>query len=150
MKHYSKSNKQNGVAAVEFALLLPILLLLAFGVVEFGRFMYQYNSLAKAVRDSTRFLAATSPTLPGYSTYEAEALCLAVYASTACSGSPVADGLTADNVNIAYSTVGTMSVVTVSIINYQANFIEGYIPTILGLGDGIGFGNISVSMRQVS
>lgn len=147
--HSNKIN-QAGVAAVEFAFLLPILLLLAFGVVEFGRFMYQYNSLTKAVRDSTRHLAAKSPSIAGYSNFEAQAICLAVYASTNCSGIPLAEGLSEDNVSISYTSVDTMPVVTVSISNYQTNFIEGYIPAVLGLENSLGFGNISVSMRQVS
>jgi len=38
---------QRGVAAIEFALVLLPMLLLAFGVVEYGRAIYQYNTLAR-------------------------------------------------------------------------------------------------------
>ena len=145
-----KLQKQTGVAAVEFALLLPILLLLALGVVEFGRLIYQYNNLTKTVRNSARFLAAKSPAIVGYANFEEQALCLAVYANTTCMGKPVADDLSKNHVIIAYSTINSMSVITVSIKNYKAMFIESYIPTILGLGKDIGFDSISVSMRQVS
>jgi len=49
--------KQSGVAAIEFALVLPFLLLLVLGTAELGRAFYQYNTLTKAVRDGARHLS---------------------------------------------------------------------------------------------
>lgn len=49
---------QRGVAMVEFAIALPILLLLLFGIAEFGRMLFQYNSLLQASRDATRYAAS--------------------------------------------------------------------------------------------
>jgi Flp pilus assembly protein TadG len=48
---------QRGVAMVEFAITLPLLLLLLFGIAEFGRMLYQYNSLQQASRDAARYVA---------------------------------------------------------------------------------------------
>jgi Flp pilus assembly protein TadG len=48
---------QRGVAMVEFAITLPLLLLLLFAIGEFGRMLYQYNSLLQANRDAVRYLA---------------------------------------------------------------------------------------------
>ena len=43
-----------GQSLVEFALVLPIFLLLVFGVIDGGRLIYTYNSLSNAARDGAR------------------------------------------------------------------------------------------------
>jgi len=48
---------QRGIAMVEFAIALPLLLLLLLGIGEFGRMLFQYNSLLQASRDAGRFVA---------------------------------------------------------------------------------------------
>jgi len=45
------------VAAIEFAIVLPLLILVFTGMVEYGRLMWHYDALAKATRDAARFLA---------------------------------------------------------------------------------------------
>ncbi|QEM68883.1 pilus assembly protein [Geobacter sp. FeAm09] len=49
-----------GQALVELALLLPILLLLIFGVIEFGRAFYMKNTLTNAVRHAARKAAVNT------------------------------------------------------------------------------------------
>lgn len=49
--------RQQGVAMVEFAIVLPLLLLLLLGIAELGRLLFQYNSLLQASRDAGRFVA---------------------------------------------------------------------------------------------
>lgn len=46
--------QQSGVAAVELAFVLVLLLLMAAGTFEFGRAFWYYNALAKATRDGAR------------------------------------------------------------------------------------------------
>ncbi len=48
---------QRGVAMVEFAITLPLLLLLLLAIGEFGRMFYHYNNLLQANRDAVRYLA---------------------------------------------------------------------------------------------
>lgn len=48
---------QRGVAAVEFALVLFLLMVLVSGTVEFGRTIWYYNSLTKATRDGARLMS---------------------------------------------------------------------------------------------
>ena len=48
---------ERGAAAVEFALVLPILVVLGFGIIDFGRLLYTYNNLTSAVREGARFAA---------------------------------------------------------------------------------------------
>ncbi len=52
----SNTTKQKGLAAIEFTMVLPFLLLLIFSCAEFGRLMFQYNALNKTVRDASRYL----------------------------------------------------------------------------------------------
>ncbi|WP_057830562.1 TadE/TadG family type IV pilus assembly protein [Colwellia sp. TT2012] len=53
-------SKQKGLAAIEFTLVLPFLLLLICASAEFGRLMFQYNALNNTVRDASRYLAANA------------------------------------------------------------------------------------------
>lgn len=58
-----------GVAMYEFALTLPILVLLFAGCWEFARGLWAYESLNKGVRDAARYLARVDdPTSPGATT----------------------------------------------------------------------------------
>ncbi|WP_043496534.1 TadE/TadG family type IV pilus assembly protein [Georgenia sp. SUBG003] len=52
-----KPRSERGAAAVEFALVLPILLLLVFGITEFGRAYYAQTTLSNAARDAVREMA---------------------------------------------------------------------------------------------
>ena len=50
-------SRDEGVAAVEFALILPVLALLLFGVLEFGRVWSQYQVFQGAAREGARCAA---------------------------------------------------------------------------------------------
>lgn len=54
---FKPGQAQRGVAMVEFAIALPLLLLLLLAIGEFGRMLYHYNSLLQASRDAGRFVA---------------------------------------------------------------------------------------------
>ncbi len=49
---------------VEFALVAPILLLLLFGIVDFGRVIYTYITINQAVNEGARTAIRDSPRLP--------------------------------------------------------------------------------------
>ncbi len=49
--------KREGIASVEFVLVLPLLSLMLFGTIEFGRFLVDYQVANKSVRDSIRYLS---------------------------------------------------------------------------------------------
>ncbi|HZX31869.1 MAG TPA: TadE family protein [Rhodocyclaceae bacterium] len=53
---------QGGAAAVEFAFVLAIMILLVSGLFEFGRVFWFYDALAKSTRDSARMLSMTEVT----------------------------------------------------------------------------------------
>jgi Flp pilus assembly protein TadG len=50
----SRRRRDRGGAAVEFALVLPVLLLVVFGMIEYAWIFYQQSNLASAVRDGLR------------------------------------------------------------------------------------------------
>ena len=49
--------RDRGAAAVEFALLLPVLLLLVFGIIDFGRALNAQITLTQAAREGARIAA---------------------------------------------------------------------------------------------
>jgi len=57
--------RDEGASAVEFALTLPLLILLAFGLFEAGRAFYTYNVANSSVRDAARFAARLTATCAG-------------------------------------------------------------------------------------
>lgn len=83
----ARHRRQRGVAAVEFALVIIMMLLLVAGVVEFGRVFWHYDALAKATRDAARTLS-TWPKATVASAGVAAARNLAVVNANAAALSP--------------------------------------------------------------
>ena len=52
-----RAPRDRGAAAVEFALLLPLLMLLVFGIVDFGRALNAQITLTQAAREGARMAA---------------------------------------------------------------------------------------------
>ena len=50
----SKSSSQKGASAVEFALILPILILILFGIIEFSVILYDKAMITNASREGAR------------------------------------------------------------------------------------------------
>lgn len=53
-------HKQSGVSAVEFGLIATLLFLLTLGIIEFGRFMYVWNTAQEITRNAAREAAVRS------------------------------------------------------------------------------------------
>jgi len=107
---FKHPQRQQGLAMVEFTLVLPVLLLLLLAFGEFGRMLYQYNVLLQASRDADRFVAsqALDSTLGQValsSTLLTQTKNVAVYGVPANTGTAVVSGLTTGNVVVA--AVGT-------------------------------------------
>lgn len=100
MKNKTGNHHQREYAQtmVEFALVFPIVLLIVYGIIEFGRMLFIYNSTTSAAREGTRYGAAagdvTGSMLPHY------ADCDGIMNATLRSGRFA--GLTTDNVTIGY------------------------------------------------
>lgn len=66
--------RNRGAAAVEFAIVLPLLLLVSFVMVELARAMYEYDALVKSARAAARYLTTVDPSV---STNRDRAVCIA-------------------------------------------------------------------------
>ena len=148
-------NKQTGVALVEFALVLPLLLILTFIVTEYSRALYQYNTLTKSVRNAARYLSAQTP----YDTTKYSiAKNLVVYGNPAGSGTPLAFGLTTaqvpDPVWLPKGAAPVINTVTIQ-VGYgpagtaaQKYTFKPLVTSVFGLNfDNLTFAPISATMR---
>lgn len=145
-------HKQRGAAAVELGLLLIPLVLLTFGTTEYGRAIYQYNTLIKSSRDAARFLSSQGP---GNAATLGVAKCLAVYGNSDCAGDALLPDLTTAMVSICDSTncagthqnqstgSGVINLVTVTISGYQFTSLVPYV------APSITYNDISTTMRQI-
>lgn len=145
-------SKQSGTAAVEMALLLPLLIFIVFGITEFGRAIYEYNTIAKATRDAARYLSTQQP--GATSTTNAE--CLAVYGNFTCTAPPLATNLTVANVaicdwtncpgtHLAQGTAPVVNLVTVTVTGYQFASLVPFVTANLAT---ITFSDISNTMKS--
>lgn len=120
---HSRTVRQRGLATVEFALTLPVLLILLTATAELGRMLSQYDTLNESVRDGARYLASNALQAGVMTVTAAEqtaAQNLVVTGNTAGSGTALLPGLTASNVTVSGSTSGY---VTVSVsYTYQPMF----------------------------
>lgn len=66
-------NAEDGAAAVEFALVLPVLILLVFGIVEFGLVFNRWLSVTHAAREGVRTYSLTGDAAEGAAAGEASA-----------------------------------------------------------------------------
>jgi Flp pilus assembly protein TadG len=65
------AHNDRGAAAVEFALVLPILLVLVFGIIDFGRLYFTQITLTDAAREGVRVLALEGASGSGYTAAQA-------------------------------------------------------------------------------
>ncbi|AJO80220.1 TadE/TadG family type IV pilus assembly protein [Pseudomonas sp. MRSN 12121] len=145
---------QSGMAMVELVLTLPLLLLLMLTFAEFGRMLFQYNSLMQASRDAGRYVAgqAWNPTLGKLDlsdTLQTQTKSVAVYGVPANpNGYPaVVPGLTTGNVTV--SAVGTEHV-QVSITYTYVPVIGSALPALYGSSVPLGLALTStVVMRAL-
>jgi Flp pilus assembly protein TadG len=114
---------ENGIQLAELAIVLPVLLVLFAATAEFGRYFYEYTTLAKAARVGTRFLVTAKVNCAQAN----QARNLVVYGNTAGTGSPLLEGLTTANVKVTPNDLactggtppGVPETITVQIINYE-------------------------------
>ena len=107
---------ERGVQLVELAVMLPIFLLMFAAIAEFGRFYYEYTTLAKGARAGARFLATARTNGDD----DLAAKNLVVYGNVNGTGSPIISGLATGNV-------------TISRLNKDGNPQTGGVPKTVGV-----------------
>lgn len=60
---------RSAASAAEFTLVLPLLIVFLFGIIDAGRFMWEYNEAEKATQMGARFAVVAEPAASGLSTY---------------------------------------------------------------------------------
>lgn len=149
--------KQRGVAAVELGILIIPLMLIAFGITEFGRAFFQYNALVKGTRDAARFLSAVGPldsADPALNVFRAQAKCMVRYGNVDCSGALRVPLLTADMITICDLWLcpdthrdwpppgGVLQLVTVTVSGYVFTPLAPFV-----MPSSLTFNPISTTMR---
>lgn len=120
-----------GAVAVEFALLLPVLLLLVFGIIDFGRALNAQITLTQAAREGARLAALNQPNV----TSRTQA---------------AAAGLSPVGVSVTSCPVGAGQGVNATVVtSYSFSFVTP-VGAIAGLFGGSGFGSpITLSAHGV-
>src|SRR5580704_13840340 len=96
--------RDRGAAAVEFALCLPILLLLVFGIIDFGRALNAQITLTQAAREGVRLAALGYTSAAVQARAQTAAPELSGISVTIAASCPPGAGPTADaEVNVSYS-----------------------------------------------
>jgi len=90
---------EQGVQLVELAIVIPIFLLLFAATAEFGRYFYEYTTLAKASRVGARYLATAAVK----ASEDTTAKNIVVFGNANGTGDPILAGLTTANVTITRS-----------------------------------------------
>ncbi|MDI3323799.1 TadE/TadG family type IV pilus assembly protein [Pontibacterium granulatum] len=145
--------RQKGLAAVEFTIALPVLLLLFLATAELGKLLYDYNTLTKAQRNGIRYLAAravtgqTANTIANV-TYVSQAQNLVVFGDISGAGEPLLSGFTVEDVVYDDPTDDDVRVT----VSYEYTpMIFDSLPT-FGLGDSINLNftlSSSITMRAL-
>lgn len=120
-------SRDRGASAVEFALVVPILLLLVIGILEFGRAYHIQTTLSNAARDGVRVMALQNSVSAAQSTTKASATTL-----------PLTDSMirvTPTNCRPSDSSPPGPATVT---ITYPLTLLSGFLPieglTLTGTG----------------
>lgn len=155
--------RQSGSVLVELAAILPLLVALSLGTLEFASAFTEYKTVVNQARIAARYLSAKAP-----GQGHAQARCLAINGaeSTApCTGTPVLSGLSTASVTIQDASNATathraqatstatgavvVNLVTVTITGYSHQLVTGSIISgMLSDRTSITFGPISATMRQ--
>ena len=114
---------ERGAAAVEFAILLPLLLMLVLGTIEFGRAYNAQITLTNAARDGVRVMAITN--VPADTKTAAKNAAASVSTSI-----PTSD------VTLSTTTCSTGSQVTLT-IKYSLSTITGIAGPLAMSGKGV-------------
>jgi TadE-like protein len=139
---------ESGVQLVEAAIVVPIFLILFAATAEFGRYFYEYTTLAKAAQVGTRYLS----TAPVEAVEDGNAKNLVVYGNTSGSGTPILPGLSPTQVIITRTgpIPVTPETVSIQIVGYkhQPIFDLGALIKSVGLSMNIDV-KPSVTMRYL-
>src|SRR5262245_9929237 len=115
-------NRQHGQTLVEFALVVLIFLGIVFGILEFSRALWTYNTIVQATRAGARFAVVEMPSLTNAGIKN-----FVVYHNAAGTGSPVAPGLNTSNVTVTYTRIDPSTGNPVEATTLQDKYLSEYV-----------------------
>ena len=121
MRYASVTNRatRRGTAVVEFALVAPLLFMLIFGIIEFGRMLMVQQVITNAAREGSRYVV-----LPGSSNSSVESRVADVLTGTGVSGYGVA--ITPSD--ITQADADDPISVTVDVPYKNVSWVTGFLP----------------------
>jgi Flp pilus assembly protein TadG len=125
-KRTEKSEK--GQTLVEFAMVTLVFFVLVFGITEFGRALWTWNTIVQATRAGARYAVVETPTSDDMQIKKVVAY---NDPNASSSSTPVVPGLTETNVTIQYlnndgsvaSNKNVADLIAVSVTGYQFSFL---------------------------
>ena len=133
---------ERGTQLIEFAFLLPFLIVLFASSVEMGRMFYTYTTLQKSTEVGARYLSSVLVTNGSYASADTTAATNLVVCGKAsgCSGqTPIANNLAASNVSITAPGTGTGTRYVTVTVTYA------YHPLVFDLGSLTGASQLSLN-----
>jgi len=139
-----------GTQIIEFAIAVPVMLMLLGSIAEFGRFFYTYTTLTNAVRAGARHACKWERNASWTFPETSRMVVYGDYSNT--SNGPILPGLSTSNVVVQANGPSTNAIdsVTVKIVNYkyQPLFDLGKLTGITSLSLNIDM-NASATMHQL-
>ncbi|GAO69973.1 MULTISPECIES: TadE/TadG family type IV pilus assembly protein [Comamonas] len=142
-----KHRLQYGVALIELALSIPLMIMLSMIVIEFGRALYEYNTVTKSVRDAVRYLTVQLPPAPTSCPSAATKLVRYGSINPLPADKPLVPGLANAAISCTWQASGTVTV-TVSSYRFQSMVSNVFGLQLSDANGGINFGNIAATMRM--
>lgn len=144
---------RRGASAAEFAMVLPVFLLIVFGTIDAGRYAWQLNQLEKAAQAGVRYAVVTDIVPEGLNSYDttgiacpdgvldvSDRICAEALGEISCSG---AGGLSCSCTRGPCPPVGTANGTAFgNIVARMASFKAGIGPENVAIsyeGSGLGF-----------
>lgn len=118
MRRSAFQSDENGAAVVEFALVLPILLLIIWGIIEIGRAFYTINIAASSVREGARLGSVCQLPLTSGVPQMTAGCVNNIKATVALSFKPLGDSLKSANITVSPAANGAVTGPITVGINY--------------------------------
>jgi Flp pilus assembly protein TadG len=133
MRYDPRKKGQRGAAVVEFAVVLPLLLVILFGIIEFGFYIYNLHMLTNASREGARVgIVASIPRVPATGANSIQSVvqnyCAGYMVTFGASNTPILN----PNPPVGYSSTAAFGVPLTVRVTYQYSFlvIPDFIPGI--------------------
>jgi len=131
-------NEERGAALVEFALILPVLVMFVFGIVEFGRAYSARIQLTAAVRDGARAAAlgndAVAATRAGAPGLRAADLSVSYTSSPGSSCTGASSTTTTTSLSSTTTTIPTATVTATYLFHYEIPLVRSGTWTLTATG----------------